>query len=142
MSRRTTSLLKGALSTMYYTGIHRMMAPVTQGVGMIFMLHHVRPDGVREFEPNRILKITPDFLEEVIQQVQAAGIDIISLDELHWRMAEGDFDRNFAVFTFDDGYRDNAEYALGLVFLVLMQSCVRVLRFGVRMPGGHFIIVS
>ena len=112
MSRRTTSLLKGALSTMYYTGIHRMMAPVTQGVGMIFMLHHVRPDGVREFEPNRILKITPDFLEEVIQQVQAAGIDIISLDELHWRMAEGDFDRNFAVFTFDDGYRDNAEYAL------------------------------
>ena len=111
MSRRTTSLLKGALSTMYYTGIHRMMAPVTQGVGMIFMLHHVRPDGVQEFEPNRILKITPDFLDEVIEQVQDAGIDVVSLDEVHWRMAEGDFDRPFAAFTFDDGYRDNAEFA-------------------------------
>jgi len=111
MSRKTTNMLKGALSAMYYTGMHRMMAPLTQGVGMVFMLHHVRPEGAEDFEPNRILKITPDFLNTVINQVQEAGIDIVSLDELQWRMTEGDFDRPFATFTFDDGYRDNAEFA-------------------------------
>ena len=112
MSRRTTHLLKGALSTMYYTGLHRAMAPITQGVGLIFMLHHVKPDAAEEFEPNRILKITPEFLSNVIEQVQEAGIDVVSLDELHWRLSEGDFDRPFCAFTFDDGYRDNAEHAL------------------------------
>ncbi len=96
---------------MYYLGIHRAMAPITQGVGLIFMLHHVKPEGVEEFEPNRILKITPEFLETVIEQVQEAGVDVVSLDEVHWRLSEGYFDRPFAAFTFDDGYRDNAEYA-------------------------------
>ena len=40
-----------------------------------------------------------------------AEIDLISLDEMHRRMVEGDFRRRFACVTLDDGYRDNREWA-------------------------------
>ena len=87
------------------------MAPLTRGIGAIFMLHHVRPELPGSFEPNRILKVTPKFLEEVISQVRASGFQIVSLDEAHFRLIEGDYGKPFVCFTFDDGYRDNLEYA-------------------------------
>jgi peptidoglycan/xylan/chitin deacetylase (PgdA/CDA1 family) len=87
-----------------------MIAPMTRGIGAIFMLHHVRPEKPASFEPNRILKVTPDFLEQVIRQVQTWGFEVLSLDEAHFRLVEGDY-RRFVCFTFDDGYRDNLEYA-------------------------------
>lgn len=34
------------------------------------------------------------------------------MDELHERLVQGRFDRRFAAFTLDDGYRDNLDYAL------------------------------
>ncbi len=111
MSRRTTSILKAALAAMYFTGSHKLLAPFTRGVGIIFMLHNVSPEPPRSFEPNRILRVRPRFLEEVILQTLEAGFDIVSLDEVHWRLCEGEFERPFACFTFDDGYRDNLEYA-------------------------------
>jgi len=110
MSRRTT-FLKAVLSTLHYTGVDSMMAPLTRGIGAIFMLHHVRPEHPGSFEPNRILKVTPQFLEEVIRQVRASGFEIVSLDEAHFRLIEGDYGSPFVCFTFDDGYRDNLEYA-------------------------------
>jgi peptidoglycan/xylan/chitin deacetylase (PgdA/CDA1 family) len=38
-------------------------------------------------------------------------VDLISLDEMHRRLVERDFSRRFACLTFDDGYRDNKEWA-------------------------------
>ena len=111
MSRRNTAIMKAALNALYYTGGHKMMAPFTRGCGAIFMLHHVKPADGREFSPNRILSITPEFLENAIDRVQESGFDIVSLNEAHFRMTEGAFDRPFAAFTFDDGYRDNFQYA-------------------------------
>ena len=55
--------------------------------------------------------MTPDFLEQVIAQVRASGFEIVSLDEAQFRMIEGDHGKPFVCFTFDDGYRDNLEYA-------------------------------
>ena len=49
----------------------------------------------------------------VLDQVQEAGLDVISLDQAVQRLKEGD-DRRFVCFTFDDGYRDNLEYAYPL----------------------------
>jgi peptidoglycan/xylan/chitin deacetylase (PgdA/CDA1 family) len=111
MGRNGTNLVKAALSAAHYIGADGLLAPFTRGVGVIFMLHHVRPEQPNAFEPNRILKVTPSFLEDVIEQVQAAGFDTISLDAMADRLAGGYSERPFACFTLDDGYRDNAEYA-------------------------------
>jgi peptidoglycan/xylan/chitin deacetylase (PgdA/CDA1 family) len=108
MSTAKTKLIKAALSAMYYSGTHKALEPLAAGVGVIFTMHHVRPEAAGAFEPNRILKVTPEFLETVIDHVQKRGFDIVSLDEAHWRLAEGQFERPFTCFTFDDGYRDNA----------------------------------
>ncbi|MGE0766133.1 MAG: polysaccharide deacetylase family protein [Hyphomicrobiaceae bacterium] len=111
MSRTRTGLLKSALSALHFTGADRLLAPLTRGVGVIFMLHSVRPTRGDAFGPNRILEITPEFLEQVIGLVGDSGFDVVSLDDAHARLREGDFDRPFAAFTFDDGYRDNRDFA-------------------------------
>lgn len=111
MSRRTNHLLKAALSALHYTGADRVAAPITRGNGVIFMLHQVLPETPRAFEPNGILKVTPTFLDSVIRQVREAGFEIISLDEVKSRLSRGSASRPFAVFTLDDGYKDNRDFA-------------------------------
>jgi peptidoglycan/xylan/chitin deacetylase (PgdA/CDA1 family) len=111
MSQRTNRVLRALLSTLHYSGADSVIAPLTRGIGAIFMLHHVRPEKPGSFEPNRILKVTPHFLESTIRQVRASGFEIISLDAAHFRLIEGDYRKPFVSFTFDDGYRDNLEYA-------------------------------
>lgn len=111
MSRRSTQLFKAALSALHYSGADSLIAPFTAGNGVIFMLHQVCSDAPAEFDPNRILKVTPEFLESVILQVRAAGFDIISMDDVADRLKAGDEARPFAVFTLDDGYKDNRDFA-------------------------------
>lgn len=111
MSRRTMGLLKMAMSAMHFSGADGLLSPLTRGAGVIFTLHHVRPEPAAPFSPNRILQVTPDFLETVLRFVLARGFEVLSLDEVRSRLAEGDLDRPFACFTLDDGYRDNAVYA-------------------------------
>jgi len=104
------AVFKAAMSGLYHSGATRLLSPYTQGSGLIFMLHQVRPAQGSEFNPNGILEITPEFFEAVLDQVAEAGLDIVPLDEAVTRLKEGD-DRRFACLTFDDGYRDNFEYA-------------------------------
>lgn len=104
-------MLQAALSALYYTRADEIVAPFTRGQGAIFMLHRVTPEAPRAFEPNRILKVTPDFIERVIHQVVQAGFEILTLDEVPERLRSGGRGRPFACFTFDDGYRDNLEHA-------------------------------
>lgn len=111
MHRNGTNLVKAALSAAHFAGVDGLLAPFTRGLGVIFMLHHVRPDPPRPFEPNRILKVTPAFLESVIVEVRAAGFDVVSLDEVAARLASGQNTKPFAAFTLDDGYKDNREFA-------------------------------
>lgn len=112
MAKVKTAMMKAAMSGLYHTGAHRLLAPYTQGVGVIFTLHQVHPEPPepRAFSPNRILEVTPEFLDAVLDQVLEAGLDVISLDEAVQRLKQGS-DRRFACFTFDDGYRDNLKYA-------------------------------
>lgn len=120
--------MKAALSALHFTGVDGALGRLTRGAGVIFMLHHVRPEQPQEFEPNRILKVTPDFLEAVIRIVVERGFEVLSLDELELRLAEGNLDRPFACFTFDDGYRDNKQFAYpifhryGLPFAIYVPS--------------------
>ena len=111
MTRHTTRFLKAALSALHYTGADGMIAPFTAGNGVIFMLHQVTPEAPRNFEPNRILKVTPEFLDSVICQVRDSGFDIIGMDAVPERLKSPGGKPPFAVFTLDDGYKDNAEFA-------------------------------
>jgi peptidoglycan/xylan/chitin deacetylase (PgdA/CDA1 family) len=111
MHRNGTTLVKAALSAAHFVGADGMLAPFTRGRGVIFMLHHVHPEPPRPFEPNRILKVTPEFLESVIVEVRQAGFDLVSLDEVAARLAAGTAAPPFAAFTLDDGYKDNREHA-------------------------------
>jgi len=93
------------------TGLHRLAAPWTRGIGAILMFHQVRPWVDREFAPNRLLEITPEFLDAALTRLRRLGFDIVSLDEALARIDSAS-DRRFAALTFDDGYRDTCEYAL------------------------------
>ena len=70
MSRRSTKLLKTMLSALHYSGADSMMARFTRGIGAILMLHHVSPEDPGTFEPHRIQKVSPDFLELTIRQAR------------------------------------------------------------------------
>ena len=114
MSGLRTDILRAGLDTLHFTRAHKMLAPYARGIGLIFMLHQVCRLPRREFSPNRLLTLDPKFLDLVIRQVRDAGLDIISLDEMAGRLARGDCSERFAVFTLDDGYRDNLENAYPL----------------------------
>ncbi|MEO1207724.1 MAG: polysaccharide deacetylase family protein [Pseudomonadota bacterium] len=116
MSRKHTALFKAALKTMRFLRADDLVSPFTSGAGVVFMGHHVAPCKGQDFEPNRTLRISPEFLDAVICEVRARGFDIISLDAVPDRLKTaartGGRSQPFACFTFDDGYRDNRDYAL------------------------------
>jgi len=106
------SIIRAGLEALYLSGAHRLLRSVFGGAGTIFMLHHVRPAHDDAFQPNRHLEITPEFLRVTLNHIRELDVDVIGLDEMHRRLTTGDLSRRFACFTFDDGYRDNRDYAL------------------------------
>ena len=112
MKQLRSNIIRAGLEALYFTGAHHLFRPIFSGIGSIFMLHHVRPAREVAFQPNRHLEITPEFLRTVLLYLRSRGIDIVTMDEMHRRMSNRDFSRRFATFTFDDGYRDNRDFAL------------------------------
>jgi peptidoglycan/xylan/chitin deacetylase (PgdA/CDA1 family) len=93
------------------TRLHRLGGAAWRGLGAILMLHHVRPPRAGALRMNRGLAITPEFLAETIETLLELGFDLVSLDQAVAILAQGGHSRPFAALTFDDGYRDNLEYA-------------------------------
>jgi peptidoglycan/xylan/chitin deacetylase (PgdA/CDA1 family) len=112
MKQLRSHVIRAGLEALYFTGAHHLFRPVFAGIGSIFMLHHVRPGRDTQFQPNRHLEVTPQFLRAMLAHLRSRGIDIVTMDELHRRLTERDFSRRFACFTLDDGYRDNRDFAL------------------------------
>ena len=110
------ALLRAGLDVLHYSGLARMAAPLFAGVGAIFMLHHVRPAAAQPkgFAPNAGLDVSPQFLDAVISYVRAKGFRLLSLEQAVEELNAGKAEQHapFAVFTLDDGYRDNLRHAL------------------------------
>jgi peptidoglycan/xylan/chitin deacetylase (PgdA/CDA1 family) len=106
-----STIIRTGFDTLYFSGIHALLRRFFEGVGAILMLHHVRPPRSSEFQPNRGLEVSPEFLSHTLDWLRGEAIDIVSLDEMYRRLTEGDFDRRFVCLTFDDGYRDNRQWA-------------------------------
>lgn len=104
-----------ALKAISVTRADRLMAGRFAGAGVILTFHHVRLASDRVFSENRLLEITPAFLETVIRELRALDYDIIPLDALKERLEGAGGGKRFAVLTFDDGYFDTRDYALPIL---------------------------
>ena len=110
-----TSILKTSLDFLYYSGLSGALSHGLRGRGAIFMLHHICPGGGCQsgFAPNSILEITPEFLKAAIGYVRERGYETVSLGEAVRRLESRERSaKPFAVFTIDDGYRDNLTHGL------------------------------
>jgi peptidoglycan/xylan/chitin deacetylase (PgdA/CDA1 family) len=87
------------------------LMPASGGRGMIFTLHHVRPDVKKQFDPNAHLSITSEFLDAAIRVAKDAGLVPVPLDALPRLLSDPRDTRKFVCFTLDDGYRDNLQFA-------------------------------
>src|SRR5712691_10801335 len=105
------TIIRGGLESLYFSGAHVALRPLVGGVGAILTLHHVRPPRRDRFQPNRLLEVTPHFLENVVRLLRRSRLDLVSLDEMHRRLTAGDLGRRFVCITVDDGYRDTLQWA-------------------------------
>jgi peptidoglycan/xylan/chitin deacetylase (PgdA/CDA1 family) len=112
MKQFRNTIIRAGLGALYLSGAHNLLRPIFSGVGAIFMLHHVRPRRDAKFQPNRHLEVAPEFLRATLAHLRSQDIDIVTIDDVYRRLVERNFSRRFACFTFDDGYRDNRDYAL------------------------------
>jgi peptidoglycan/xylan/chitin deacetylase (PgdA/CDA1 family) len=112
MKQLRNNVIRAGLGALYFTGAHHLLRPIFSGVGAIFMLHHVRPRRDADFQPNRHLEIAPEFLRAMLAHLRSRDIDVVTMDEMHQRLVDANCSRQFACFTFDDGYRDNRDFAL------------------------------
>jgi len=88
--------------------IKKFLNPV---FGEILMLHSVVESRSRLID-NRMLEITPAFLEQTILKYKYAGYRFASLDDVQKQLKKRKrYWRKFVCFTLDDGYADNYKNA-------------------------------
>ena len=108
-----SSVLRLLLDVLYASGATRLLGPRCRGIGTILTLHHVRPaEFDPAFSPNRILEITPEFLDVALATIAGSGFDLVSLDEARERIVDGGGAKPFVSITLDDGYADSLIHAL------------------------------
>jgi peptidoglycan/xylan/chitin deacetylase (PgdA/CDA1 family) len=107
-------LLRAGFDALYFSGLAKATRSFFRGRGAILCLHHVRPDTTDKngFKPNARLEVTPEFLGSIIELVRERGFETVSLGEAVRRIeSPKPNDKPFAVFTLDDGYKDNQIFA-------------------------------
>ncbi len=109
------SVIEAGFAAFRASGLHHAVAPLTRGRGVILTLHRVRPFAppTPGYAPNRLLEVTPEFLDEALSLVTRLGFEFVSLMEARRRLIEGG--PRFAALTFDDGYRDTRDFALPIL---------------------------
>jgi peptidoglycan/xylan/chitin deacetylase (PgdA/CDA1 family) len=88
----------------FIRSIYNKINPVS---GTILMLHRVteRRSNIKD---NRILEITPAFLEETIKNFLSLNYEFVDIDTaFRIQMQEYKISKPYICFTFDDGFKDN-----------------------------------
>ncbi|HEY0918431.1 polysaccharide deacetylase family protein [Devosia sp.] len=106
---------RAALELLWASRLTALIRRFSTCRGIIFTLHRVLPDDPADFAPNAILQVRPEFLAAAVARVRELGFDIVDLDEALRRVESAKPEKPFAVFTFDDAYRDNLRHALPLL---------------------------
>lgn len=107
--------IRAAFEALWLSQLPVLIRGLSRAKGVIFTLHRVVPERPADFAPNAILQITPDFLDSAIMRVRELGLETVSMDEAINRIRQPRRTRPFAVFSFDDAYRDNLQYALPIL---------------------------
>ena len=83
------------------------------GIGSILMMHRVVPESKKDrIWANAHLEITPEHLESAVKYYKKQKYHFASLDELHHILINKEkIKHRLVVFSFDDGYKDNVQYA-------------------------------
>lgn len=115
MSGLKYKILHAGFEVLAATRLSGIIRQFSASKGVIFTLHRVLPDMPAAFAPNAILQITPEFLEQAILACREKDIDIVDLTEARKRIQDPGKTKKFAVFTFDDAYRDNLQFALPIL---------------------------
>ena len=76
-------------------------------VAIIFTLHRVQEIHNNELPLDYSLKVSPQFLENLILYYKNLNYEFISLDDLHYALLNKLSIKNKILFTLDDGYLDN-----------------------------------
>jgi peptidoglycan/xylan/chitin deacetylase (PgdA/CDA1 family) len=104
------AVIQSGLEVIALSGVSRIL-PSHAGRGVIFALHHVRPERTYDYEPNGLLSVTPEFLEEATKVVIDNGLTPVHLHTLPDHLRDSSSTEKFVCFTLDDGYRDNVKFA-------------------------------
>ena len=119
----------GRIKTSLYSRSPFLTKKMLSGKGFIFMLHRVLPNEERsKYTWNQGLAISPEGLERNIKRLQELDYDFISIDEVEERLKDNS-DKKWIVFTLDDGYSDNLNFALpifekhNIPFTIYVSNC-------------------
>jgi peptidoglycan/xylan/chitin deacetylase (PgdA/CDA1 family) len=107
--------IRGVFELLWASRLTSLLRATSRARGIIFTLHRVLPEDPDDFSPNAILQLKPDFLEFAIKKVRSLGFEIVDMGEAVRRIESEFQEKRFAVFTFDDAYRDNLKYALPIL---------------------------
>jgi peptidoglycan/xylan/chitin deacetylase (PgdA/CDA1 family) len=106
-----SSLKSTVLYGLQASSLTRVVAPLLDTTGVILTFHEIHDDLDSELWTG----CPTPFLEKCIKWLRKAGWEIVSLGEAFDRLRRNERARQFAVFTFDDGYRDNITRALPIL---------------------------
>lgn len=116
--------LRGVYGVLDSCGVLDYVQPWLSGMGLILMFHRVVASRSLVYSPN--LAICSDSLDRILGYVRHRGWEIISLNQVHDRLANGSHRKPFVCFTFDDGYADNLTIALPIFRRHQAPLCVNV----------------
>lgn len=120
-----------ALGVLRHSKLYKVFAPALSGKGSIFMFHRiVKKENKSLILPLQDLEVSPEYLETIINYCRDNNYEVISLDKLYENLNKNKFpEKRFAVFTFDDGYKDNYTIAYpvfkkyNLPFTIYVTNC-------------------